>query len=70
MMLPAKKYIGESFIGKTLHFKCDCVVPIDEIGTVKSYTINSAEVILLVEISNRKIIHIGLNAPSLLIEDV
>lgn len=69
MKTPIKKYIGNLFIGKSYHFKCDCVIPLDITGTVVDYEISNNEIILLVQ-HNSKIIHIGLNAPSLLIEEV
>lgn len=69
MNTPIKKYIGEQFVGKSYHFKCDCIVPLDLTGTVVDYEISNNEIILLVQ-HNSKIIHVGLNAPSLLIEEV
>ena len=68
-MTPIKQYIANMFIGKTFHFKCDCLIPIDIVGTVCDTNITQYEIILLVN-SNNKIIHIGLNTPSLTIEDV
>lgn len=68
-MIPVKQYIAELFINKTFRFKCDCLIPIDVIGTVKDYNINNSEIILLVNVNN-KLIHIGLNTPSLHIEQV
>lgn len=68
-MIPVKQYIAELFINKTFRFKCDCLIPIDVIGTVKDYNINNSEIILFVNVNN-KLIHIGLNTPSLHIEQV
>ena len=68
-MIPIKKYIAEQFINKTYHFKCDCLIPLDIIGLVKDYNISNSEIILLVSVNN-KVIHIGLNTPSLHIEEV
>jgi hypothetical protein len=68
-MMPVKKYIAEQFINKTYHFKCDCLIPLDIVGLVKDYNISDSEIILLVSINN-KIIHIGLNTPSLHIKEV
>lgn len=68
-MIPVKQYIAELFINKTFRFKCDCLIPIDVIGTVKDYNINNSEIILLVNVNN-KLIHIGLNTPSLHIEQI
>jgi hypothetical protein len=68
-MTPIKQYIANMFIGKTFHFKCDCVIPIDVIGTVCDTTITQYEIVLLVN-TNKKIIKIGLNTPSLTIEEL
>ena len=68
-MIPVKQYIAEQFINKTFRFKCDCLVPLDIVGLVKDYNISNSEIILLVSVNN-KIIHIGLNTPSLHIEEV
>lgn len=68
-MTPIKQYIANMFIGKTFHFKCDCVIPIDVIGTVCDTTITQYEIVLLVN-TNNKIIKIGLNTPSLIIEEL
>lgn len=68
-MTPVKQYIAEFFIDKTFHFKCDCLVPIDIVGHVKDYNINNNEIILFVSVNN-KIIQIGLNTPSLHIEEI
>ena len=68
-MTPIKNYIADIFIGKTFHFVCDCIIPIDIIGTVKEYSISNNEIILLVD-TNKRILHIGLNTPSLVIEEI
>lgn len=67
-MIPVKEHIAKQFIGRTYRFKCDCIVPFDIIGKVKDYELTSNEIILLVE-SSGKIIHIGVNTPSLYIEE-
>lgn len=68
-MIPIKQYIAEQFINNTYHFLCDCLIPLDITGTVKDYNINNSEIILIVSVNN-KLIHIGLNTPSLHIERV
>lgn len=68
-MIPVKQYIAEQFINNTYHFTCDCLIPLDVIGTVKDYNISNNEIVLVVSVNN-KIIHIGLNTPSLYIEQV
>lgn len=69
-MKPIKNYIGEQFLDKKFHFKCDCIIPIDVIATVSDYDISGNEVILTIINDDNKIIHIGLNATSLQIEEV
>ena len=68
-MIPIKQYIANMFIGKKFHFKCDCLIPIDVIGTVVDSDISKHEIILYVNVDN-KVIHIGLNTPSLTIENI
>ena len=41
----------------------------DVIGTVKEYSISNNEIILLIS-TNTRILHIGLNTPSLVIEEI
>lgn len=67
-MIQIKEHIAKQFISHTYRFKCDCIVPFDIIGTVKDYELTGNEIILLVE-SSGKIIHIGINTPSLYIEE-
>ena len=67
-MIQIKEHIAKQFIGRTYRFKCDCIVPFDIIGTVKDYELTGNEIILLVE-SSGKIVHIGVNTPSLYIEE-
>lgn len=68
-MITIKEYIAKQFIGNTYRFKCDCLIPFDIIGNIKDYEIKGNEIILLVE-SNSKIMHIGINTPSLYIEEM
>lgn len=68
-MTPIKQYIANIFLGKTFHFKCDCIIPIDVIGTVCDANITQYEIVLLVN-TNEKVIHIGLNTPSLVIQEL
>jgi hypothetical protein len=63
-MINIKDYIGQSFIGKNIHLKCDCIMSIDIIGECVSYTINNDEIVLMIK-SKDKIIPIGLNSPNL-----
>ena len=68
-MIPIKQYIAEQFINKTYHFVCDCIIPLDVTGVVKDYEIIGHEIVLLV-LSNNKIVHIGLNTSSLHIKEL
>lgn len=68
-MIPIKQYIAKQFLNNTYHFKCDCIMPIDVIGTVVDYEISGYEIILSV-CTDKKIIHIGLNTSSLVIEEI
>lgn len=63
-----KEYIGNQFLHKKFRFKCDCIIPLDVIGYVVDYEISNNEIILLVN-SNGKNLHIGVNTPSLYIEE-
>lgn len=66
-MIKIKDYIGQLFVGKKLHLKCDCIVGIDITGPCISYEISGNEVILIIEVNNRHIT-VGLNTPNLNIE--
>lgn len=67
-MIPIKEYIAKLFIGRTYHFKCDCVIPIDVVGEVKDANTIGNEIVLLVD-NGERLIHIGLNSSSLVIEE-
>ena len=67
-MEPIKDYIATQFIDNTYNFKCDCLLPIDITGLVKDYKIVGSEIVLCVLGDNGKLVHIGLNTPSLQIE--
>ena len=67
-MTPIKEYIGKSFVGKSYHFKCNCIMNLDISGVVCDYEIIGNEVVLLVMHEN-KVVRIGLNTPSLMIKD-
>ncbi len=62
-----KDYIAQSLKGHNLRFKCDCIVPLDVIGTIKDYEIVSGEIIFIVDVKG-KIIKIGENHPNLYVE--
>ncbi len=63
-MVKFKDYIANQLIGKKLHFKCDCLFPLDHIGTIKDYEIVNNEIIYIVDVAG-KIIKIGENHPNL-----
>ena len=64
-----KSYIAESLIGKKLHFKCECIFPIDKIGTIVDYKIVSNEIVFMVDVGG-KIISLGENHPNLYVESL
>lgn len=66
-MIEFKKYIAEQMIGKRLHFKCDCLFPLDHDGIIYKYEINNNEIIFIVNIDGKPI-KIGENHPNLYIE--
>lgn len=68
-MIHIKEYIATQLLYKKFHFKCDCIVPLDIIGYVKDFEISNNEVILLVD-CNGKLLHIGLNTPSLMVKEL
>lgn len=67
-MQPIKDHIASLFIDKTIHVKCDCLLPIDVTGIVVDYEIIGNEIVLCIS-KDGKIIRIGLNTPSLQIEE-
>ena len=69
-MTPIKNYIAEQFVNKSFRFKCDCLIPIDTMGMVKDYEITNNEIVLYIVTTSGKIIHVGLNTPSLQIEPI
>ena len=68
-MKPFKKYIAEEFIGKKLHFECDCIFPLNHSGTIIDYEISHDEILFVVDI-NGKLIKIGENHPNLLVKSI
>jgi hypothetical protein len=70
-MTPIKNYIATQFLNKKFRFTCDCLIPIDITGIVRDYEIKGIEIVLFVSREkDGKIIHIGLNTPSLQIEEI
>lgn len=64
-----KKYIASYLIGHRLHFKCNCIMNLDFIGTIKDFEIVDNEIIYIIDI-NGKVIRIGENHPNLIVEEV
>lgn len=62
-----KQYIAKQLIGKRLHFKCDCLIPLDHMGVISDYEIINNEIVFIVVI-NGKPIKIGENHPNLMVE--
>lgn len=65
-----KDYVARQLINKKLHFKCDCLIPIDFSGTIVGYHINNNEIIFQVIDENRKIIDIGENHPNMTVTEI
>lgn len=59
-----KDYIAKEFVGRKLHFKCDCLFRLDHTGIIKGYEINNNEIIFIVDVEG-KMIKIGENHPNL-----
>lgn len=66
-MIPIKQYMAEQMVGKTFHFKCDCLMSLDIIGRIVDYEITETETIFTVDVKG-KLIPIGTNHPKLSVE--
>ena len=66
-MVKFKEYIARQLIGKTLHFKCDCIFGLDHTCTIKDFEIISNEIIFIVDVGG-KILRVGENHPNLYVE--
>ena len=69
-MTPIKSYIADSLVGNHLHFKCECVMNIDVVGTVKGWSLYQGEIIWDVFTDSGKFIRIGENHPNMNIEEI
>ena len=47
-MQPIKDYIASLFINKTIHVKCDCLLPIDITGIVVDYELIGTEIVICI----------------------
>ena len=63
-MIPIKQYMAEQMMGKTFHFKCDCLMAFDLVGRIVDYEVKENETIFTVDV-NGKLIPIGTNHPKL-----
>lgn len=63
-----KDYIGESLVGKTFHFVCDCLLPFDFVGKVTDYEV--ADELILIVMNGDRPIRIGINHPKLKLEEI
>jgi hypothetical protein len=68
-MIEFKKYIAEQLIGKKIHFKCECLFPINHIGVIKDYEIIQNEIMFVVDLDG-KVVKIGENHPNLLVKAI
>lgn len=64
-MDPFKHYIAQNMIGKSLYFKCDCIVPLDITGRIIDYEIVDNEIMFVVDVPGHNPIKIGENHPNL-----
>lgn len=64
-----KDLLKKHLIGETYRFRTKCLFPIDVTGTITDLDILSGEMVLFVT-SGEKIFKIGLNSPTLEIEEV
>lgn len=61
-----KEYIAKQFVGKTVRFKCDCLVPMDITGKVIEADTSRSEIIYIVSVDNgKRTVKIGENTPKL-----
>jgi hypothetical protein len=69
-MIPIKTYLADYLVGKRFHFKCDCAMRIDVIGTVESWSVYQGEIIWDVFTDKGKYVRIGSNHPNMNIEEL
>lgn len=64
-----KDLLKKHLIGETYRFRTKCLFPIDVTGTITDLDILSGEMVLFVT-SGEKIFKIGMNSPSLTIDNL
>ena len=69
-MTPIKTYMADTLVGKRLHFKCECLLNIDVVGIVKSWSLYQGEIIWDVYTDSGKLIKIGENHPNMFIDEL
>jgi len=69
-MTPIKTYMADSLVGKRFHFRCNCLLNIDVVGTVKGWSLYHGEIIWDVYTDSGKFIRIGENHPNMNVEEV
>ena len=60
-----KDFIAKQLIRKKLHFKCDCLIPMDFHGVIIDYEIINNEIVFIVKTNDNRLIKIGENHPNL-----
>ena len=66
-MIEFKYYIAKQLVGHKLHFKCDCLIPLDINGVIKDFEILNNEILFILDVDG-KIVKIGENHPNLKVE--
>ena len=69
-MTPIKTYMADTLVGKRLNFKCECLLNIDVVGIVKSWSLYQGEIIWDVYTDSGKLIKIGENHPNMFIDEL
>ena len=59
--------MAQQMVGKTMHFKCDCILALDVTGQVVDFEITKDETIFTIS-TNGKLIKIGTNHPNMEVE--
>jgi len=73
LKLDIKVFVANQLVGKRLHFKCDCLVPLDFEGVVVGHHIENGEIIFEVQRTTplgTSIVNIGINHPNMTVEVV
>lgn len=60
-----KDFIGDSMVGKSARFVCNCTAHIDISGTVVGYSVIGNEILFKVQTPEGKLYEIGENHPNM-----